>query len=101
MPDIDRLKQMLADDPDDAFLNYGLAMEYSGRGDTEAALAQFDRVIALDADHVAARFQKGQLLAREGELEAARVALNDGIAIARRTGDEHAEGEMTEFLEML
>jgi hypothetical protein len=38
---------------------------------------------------------------RLGDDDRAREILRAGIAIARRTGDEHAAGEMTGFLESL
>src|SRR5262245_39406476 len=37
-PRMEQIEAMLADDPDDAFLRYGLAMEHSGQGDDETAV---------------------------------------------------------------
>ena len=65
---------------------------------------QADRLAALveeHADYVPAWFQRGQLLASERRVQAARDVLTEGIAVARRVGDSHAEGEMTDFLESL
>ena len=45
-------------------------------------------------DYVAAYFQYGQFLARVGRTEEARSTLTAGIAVAERTGDEHARSEM-------
>lgn len=97
----ERLEALLSDDPDDVFLRYALAMEDVAEGNTAAALAGLDDVLARDADYVAAYFQKGQLLAREGDLDPARECLRQGIDVARRVGDAHAESEMTGFLESL
>ena len=96
-----QLEEMLASDPDDAFLNYALAKELLTAGETTAALAAFDRVITLHPDYVPAYFQKGQALAETGEIEAARAVLTDGITVAERTRDTHAAAEMTDFLESL
>lgn len=95
------IEQLLADDPNDVFLKYALAKELISEGNTSAALAAFDRVIAEHPDYVPAYFQKGQTLAAEGESEAARSVLERGIDVAKQVGDRHAEGEMTAFLEML
>ncbi|MFG0333331.1 MAG: tetratricopeptide repeat protein [Maioricimonas sp. JB049] len=97
----EKLEELLKSSPDDAFLNYGLAMEEAREGNLEAALAQLDRVLTLDPDYVAAFFQQGQLLAREERLTEARQRLSAGIAVADRVGDAHAAGEMREFLAAL
>lgn len=101
MPRREQLEELLAGEPDDVFLNYGLAKAYAAEGNVEAALRQFDRVLALDPNYVAAWFQKGQTQAEHGETEAARETLRRGIEVARRVGDAHAEGEMNGFLQML
>jgi thioredoxin-like negative regulator of GroEL len=97
----EQLEEMLRADPDDVFLNYALAMECAGAGEIDDALERLDGVIARDPDYVAAYFQKGQILAREGETDAASEVLRKGIETARRTGDTHAEGEMAGFLEAI
>lgn len=92
---------MLEDDPEDAFLNYALAKELHAEGDLGGSLAQYDRVIERHPDYVPAYFQKGQLLAEQGETAAARDVLRRGIAVARNVGDSHAAGEMAAFEESL
>ncbi|MEX0701234.1 MAG: tetratricopeptide repeat protein [Planctomycetales bacterium] len=101
MPRREQLEALLESDPDDVFLNYALAKELIAEGRAAEGLACFDRVIELDPNYVPAYFQKGQALAERGEVAAAREALTAGIAAARRTGDTHALGEMTGFLEAL
>ena len=92
-----QLEQFLKSEPDDVFLNYALAMQLVAEGEEACGLDQLDAVIRLDADYVAAYFQKAQILSHQGEIELARDVLSDGIAVARRVGDAHAEAEMTEF----
>ena len=43
----------------------------------------------------------GQQLARLNRIAEARTVLRDGIEEARRQGDSHAAGEMSEFLASL
>ena len=92
---------MLESEPEDVFLNYALAKAYVAEGDVESGLERFDRVISLDSNYVAAYFQKGQVLADRGDLEAARDIVGRGLEVAQRTGDAHAHREMTEFLASL
>ena len=101
MPKREQIQEMLKSDPGDVFLHYALAMTYAADGDAETALARLQDVIERDPDYVAAYFQKGQLLAREGEPEEARKVVRRGIEVAGRTGDTHAAAEMTGFLESL
>lgn len=101
MPKREQVERMLKEDPQDVFLNYALAMALQSEGKAEEAIAQFRRLLSLDAEHVSGYFQLGQTLAREGRTDEAKDVLATGIQIAGRTGNQHAEGEMIGFLETL
>jgi hypothetical protein len=73
-------------------------MEYSGRGETEAALEQFRRLAADHTDYTAGYFMAAQTLARAGRPGLARAQLELGIASAGRTGNSHALAEMQAML---
>lgn len=97
----EQLEQMLVNSPDDVFLKYALAMTLAGDGEEEAATAQLAVVNKEHPDHVAAWFQRAQILARLGEVDESREVITAGIVAAQQAGDDHAEGEMRSFLEML
>jgi tetratricopeptide (TPR) repeat protein len=101
MPTIDEIRALLAEEPDDAFLNFGLAMGLASAGRRDAALEQLDRTLAVDPSYVPAHFQKGRILADAGRTSEAREALEKGIAVARAAGDVHAAGEMRDLIELL
>jgi tetratricopeptide (TPR) repeat protein len=101
LPTIEQIREKLQEEPDDVFLNYSLAMLQKKEGLDQEALASFERCIELDPDYIAAYFHKGMYLASLGEVEQARTELETGIERARSCGDEHALGEMTEFLSAL
>lgn len=84
----------MAAKPADAFARYGLAMECANSGDPAAADENFKALLSAHTEYVAGYFQYGQFLAKTGRPEEARSTLTAGIAIARRTGDEHARSEM-------
>lgn len=92
---------MLQEAPEDVFLNYSHAMELAKEDEVKGAREAFARVRELDPGYVSAYFQEGQMLARADETEAAGEIIRQGIDVARRIGDSHAVGEMTEFLETL
>ena len=101
MPKREQIEQMLSADPEDIFLNYALGMALVSEGRPADAARQFDKVIELDASYVAAYFQSGQALAQAGRVNEAKAMLKRGIIAAAESGDQHAEAEMTAFLESL
>jgi len=101
MPTIEQINKLLAKEPDDAFLNFALAMELARNSRTAESIVQFDRVIALDPNYTAAYFQKARTHIAAGDLEPAKAALRLGIETANAIGNAHAAGEMSELLASL
>ncbi len=101
MPSLDQIQSLLAREPDDAFLNFALAMELARQQRTDDAVAQFDRVIALNTHYTPAHFQKGRTLLNAGRLDDARSALQTGIERALAIGESHAADEMRELLDSI
>ena len=95
------LEEFLTAHPQDAFARYGLAMECANQGDSEAAAANFEKLLAENPNYVAGYFQYGQLLARLSRTVDAKRTLSSGIEVARRTGDQHASSEMEAALAQL
>lgn len=102
-PRMEQIEAMLADDPGDAFLRYGLAMEHASHGDDESAVRVLRELIAATPDqpYVPAYHMLGQALARVGRESEAAAALREGIVAARKVGDGHALGEMEGLLSTL
>lgn len=97
----ERIEAMLADEPGDVFLRYSLALEWEKEGDHSKSLAGLDDLTKSDPPYVPAFFMAAQQLVRLNRVEEARAYLRDGIEQARRQGDSHAAGEMSEFLASL
>jgi len=95
------LTEILAANPGDAFARYGLAMEYSKSGDIDRALTEFKTLLENSPDYTPGYFMAAQTLAGAGRVDDARRMLVDGISCARRTGNQHAQSEMTAMLEGL
>jgi hypothetical protein len=97
----EKIEAMLADDPGDTFLRYSLAMELDKEGVHDRSLEGLRGLMADQPAYVPAFFMAGQQLARLGRIEDARAVLRQGIEEARRQGNAHAAGEMSEFLASL
>jgi tetratricopeptide (TPR) repeat protein len=100
MDRIAALSEILTENPEDAFARYGLAMEYSKAGQIEQALQEYKTLIEKNPDYTPAYFMAAQTLAA-ARVDEAKRWLVDGIASARRTGNTHAQSEMTAMLEEL
>ena len=94
MDKIAGLKEVLALDPKNSFARYGIAMELAGRGETAAALEEFDKLLANDPDYTAGYFMSAQTLAAAGHTQQAIERLKAGIGCAARSGNTHALSEM-------
>jgi tetratricopeptide (TPR) repeat protein len=97
----EKLEALLADDPGDVFLRYGLALELEKEGDHETSLARLRELQSDKPPYVPAFFMAAQQLVRLERIEEARSALRDGVEQARQQGNAHAAGEMSEFLASL
>jgi len=95
------LTEILTANPEDSFARYGLALEYSKAGQTEQALTEFKTLIEKNPDYTPAYFMAAQTLAAASRTDEAKRLLVDGISSARRTGNTHAQSEMTAMLEEL
>jgi predicted Zn-dependent protease len=101
MDKIAMLNEILANDPNNAFARYGLAMEHAGRGETDTALAEFAQLLEQHPDYTAGYFMAAQTLAKAERTDEAKVRLTQGIASAQRTGNQHALSEMQAMLDDL
>ena len=96
------LEASLSEDPEDAFLRYGLALQCLREGDVEEGRQRLESLIADDPDRQIAAYQQlGQSFADRGESDAAREILLTGIAKAQVNGDWHAAAEMQQLIASL
>jgi tetratricopeptide (TPR) repeat protein len=95
------LKQMVEQNPGDAFARYGLAMEYGNAGQLEAALAEYRALVAAVPDYSAAYFHGGRVLEQLGRTGEARELYLAGIEVTTRKGEGHAREELQAALDQL
>lgn len=95
------LTEILSQNPNDAFARYGLAMEYSKSGESDRAMEEFGKLLGTHPDYTAGYFMGAQTLVAANRREEARKMLVEGISSAVRTGNSHAQSEMTALLDEL
>ena len=101
MDKIERLKEIVALDPKNSFARYGIAMELVSRGETAAALSEFEALLANNPNYTAGYFMAAQTLASVGKKSEAIERLKAGIASAARDGNSHAISQMQGMLDEL
>ena len=95
------LRALLEQDPKNSFVRYGLALDHANSGELEAAVAEFQTVIANDPNYGAAYYHGGQTLEKLGKTGAAAELYRQGIEVTRRTGDAHTRSELEAALSIV
>lgn len=101
MDRIAALTEILAQNPNDAFARYGLALEHSKSGDINRAMEEFGKLLSIHPDYTPGYFMAAQTLASASRVDEAKKMLVEGIQSAVRTGNSHAQSEMTAMLDEL
>ncbi len=95
------LKSMVAQNPNDSFSRYGLAMEYVNAGDLEGAIQEYRTLLSANPNYSAAYYHGGQTLEKLGRREDARALYRRGIEATTRIGDLHTRSEIQTALDLL
>jgi tetratricopeptide (TPR) repeat protein len=98
---LEMLQEILVNDPTNKLARYGLAMEYSGAGEIDRSVAEFNKLIEQDPLYANAYFMAAQSLQKAERTDEAKGMLAKGIAAAQRAGNRHAESEMQAMLDEL
>ena len=98
---LDALKQMVAQDENNSFARYGLAMEYVGRGELSEAIDQFNRLLATNQTYLAAYYHAGHALEQLGKVDEARSMYERGLEACQKVGDLHTRAEIEAALNLL
>jgi predicted Zn-dependent protease len=93
-----KLEEFLAQNPNDAFSRYGIALDCMNEGDTAAAETHFRTILQQNTDYVPAYQMYAQMLSQHSRGQEAKTVLASGIAAAIRVGNQHARSEMEGML---
>jgi Tfp pilus assembly protein PilF len=94
MDRIARIKEFLQANPEDNFLRHALALEYIKTGDEAGARQLFEAILAGSPDYVGSYYHLAKLLEKMHQTTLAIEWYEKGMAAAKKTGDNHAYGEL-------
>jgi Tfp pilus assembly protein PilF len=96
---IQALSDLLANDPNDIFSRYALAVEYAGEENLDMAIDELLEVVSRDHAYIAAYRQLGQIHLKLNKTKEAKEYYRKGIELAERANDVRSKKEMEEELE--
>ena len=94
MDRIDKLKEFLAANPADSFVQHALALEYAKAGDDAEAKKLFESVLSNDEDYIGSYYHLAKLLERNDDRASALRWYEQGMLKAKENGDMHAYNEL-------
>lgn len=94
MERIAKLKEFLASNPSDSFVQHALALEYVKAGDDEEARKLFENILNTDENYIGSYYHLAQLLQRNDDKESAIQWYERGMLKAKENGDMHAYNEL-------
>ena len=92
------LEQMIANDPNDPFLQYGLALEYVKEQLLDEAEKLFDHLVERFPNYLPSYYQFGQFLEQRGNTERALDIYERGVALATDQRDLKTKSELEEAI---
>jgi tetratricopeptide (TPR) repeat protein len=98
---IEMLKQFLAEDPDDDFSEYALALEFEKAADRTSALSHFENILNRNPSYLAVYYQAGRVYEAEKNFLKAASIYEKGIEIARQQKNTKTMNELRTALEMM
>jgi Tfp pilus assembly protein PilF len=98
---LEKLIQLLEQQPADLFLQYALAMEYLGLADIQQAELNFRKVLAHDETYIPAYYQLGKICEGEGKDQEAIRLFEKGLAYAQQKKDLKTMNEFRTALDEL
>jgi tetratricopeptide (TPR) repeat protein len=101
VPSLEQLKKLLAIEPNDPFVLYGLAQEHARLGDHAAALDWYDKCLAADPHYCYAYYHKARSQQALDRTSDAIATVRAGLDASKAAGDNHAASELASLLDEL
>lgn len=94
MDRIAQLRDFMAANPNDNFVQHALALEYVKLGKDDIAQQLFETLLNRNEDYIGSYYHLGKLLERNNDNSAAIAVYEKGMRKAKEAGDQHAYNEL-------
>ena len=101
MDRVEKIKEMMRDNPTDSFLWHALALEYIKLGNDNDAKKLFESILENEPGYIGSYYHLAKLLERIGETNEAIRVYEKGMEEAKKAGDNHSLGELRSAFEEL
>ena len=101
MDRIQKIQNMLEENPADSFLQHALALEYIKAGNDAEAQKLFENILSREPGYVGSYYHLAKLLERQQDEDAAISVYKKGMEAAKSAGDQHAFNELRSAYEEL
>ena len=94
MTRLERIKEMLAANPGDSFLQHALALEYIKIDEDEKARELFQALLKNEENYIGSYYHLAKLLERNNNMDDAKEVYEQGMLKAKECGDMHTYNEL-------
>ena len=101
MDRVEKIKEMLLENPRDSFLNHALALEYIKLGNDGDARKLFESILVNEPGYIGSYYHLAKLLERTGKTDDAIKVYEKGMDEAKKAGDNHSLSELRSAFEEL
>jgi len=101
MDRVEKIKEMLLENPKDSFLNHALALEYIKLGNDGDARKLFESILVNEPGYIGSYYHLAKLLERTGKTDDAIKVYEKGMDEAKKAGDNHSLSELRSAFEEL
>jgi tetratricopeptide (TPR) repeat protein len=96
-----QIREMLASEPLDDFLNYALAIELEKEGQIAQAIEVIEQILTRNENYLGAYYKLGALLEQSGDIPKDQSAYQKGMEISKKQKNTKAFGELSTALSLL
>lgn len=94
MSRIEQLLSLQKESPQDSFIAYAIALEYSKTGQKEEAIKALNLLMEEQASYLGTYYQLGKLHEQAGNMDLAKSVYERGMEEAKKAGDQHTLSEL-------
>ena len=101
MARLEKLQDLLALDPGDSFTRYAIGLEFAKAENYSEAIRVLEDLRVRDPGYVPTYYMLAGYYHHTGNDASAKLIYQEGISVARSTGDRHAMSELQSALDGL